>query len=254
MIRYLGNHNEDSKFRSQTTGYTFENLVTMLINLRDIDLNKYESYVLQNKISKEPISFVRKHQYTVENKSMRYDMRRQSSEIMNEALKIYDAHITGVAFIPSVDKNNQFYMSRTKTGLDNIVNKSYSDGVAAAELKKDIDADVDIINKYASAEDTPEDVKETADKMISEICDYLSKISALAIQTDSDYISSKTNNYITFKFDSKSGISYVMIIKRFVLYFVLLTAIAALISIVYPWYNKKKKLLKNKINLIGKEG
>ena len=226
----------------------------MLINLRDIDLNKYESYVLQNKIAKERVSFVRKHQYTVENKSMRYDMKQQSSDIMNEALKIYDAHITGVAFIPSVDNNNQFYMSRTKTGLDNMVNKSYSDGYTTTELKKDIDVNVDIIDKYASVADTPEDIKESADEMISEICRYLSKISKLAVQTDSDYISSKTNNYITFKFDSKSGISFVLIIKRFLVYFVLLTALAVLISIIYPWYNKKKELLKSKINLISKEG
>ena len=61
MITYLSKHHGESPaFRSEDTGYTFENLTNMLINLRDQDLEKLRAYIIQNRISNDTGEFIRK--------------------------------------------------------------------------------------------------------------------------------------------------------------------------------------------------
>ncbi|GEM_PF-190546 len=251
MITHLGSHQEESNtFRSQNTGYSFENLMNMLINLRDINLTKLEAYIIQNRISKDRTGFVRKQQYRVEKASMQFNMSQQASDIANNALDIYNAHITGVAFIPSVDQHDQFYMSRTKTGLDNLVNQSYSEGIKATSFKKNIDQQNDLINKFTYAADTPQEAMAAADGMISEICEYIERISTLSIQTDNDYISYKTNDYITFRLPDRSQANLLIpLLKNFIIGLILTVAAIQLFHLSRPWLMRKKKKLEEKLSI-----
>lgn len=204
MVSYLGRHQaENPTFRSTNTGYTFENLVNMLLNLRDHNLEKLEAYIVQNQISRDKAGFIRKQQYLADKEMLNYSSNIQASEIIRDALETYDPYVTGIAFIPSVDGNDEYYMSRTKTGLDNLAVKSYNKGITANGLKERIDMRNYLSSKFSEAS-VSEGNPQTADEMIEEICGHLEKISAVALLTDNEYISHKTKDYITFNLPEKS--------------------------------------------------
>ncbi|MDE5974900.1 MAG: hypothetical protein K2G73_09575, partial [Eubacterium sp.] len=198
MLRYLDKYSSESNtFRSKSTGYSYSNLVSMLLNIRDVNLEKLEAYITQNGISEDKPAFLRKQSYNIEKRSLLYNKSNQGSIIAKDTMDIYNPHITGVAFVPSIDVNNEYYMGRTKTGLDMVVNDSYNDGLRAADLAKKIDSFQYLVDKYSSAPAAPQDAVKNAELMISEISSYIGKVSDLAIQTDNDYIESVSNNYIT---------------------------------------------------------
>ncbi len=204
MISYLGSHQEENTtFRSSKTGYSFENLITMLLNLRDKDLEKYRAYVVQYKISKDHSDFIGKQKYLIEKESTDYKSNMEASNIINASLVMYDPNITGVAFIPSIDDQDEYYMGRTKTGIDDLAIDSYKYGEKANSLKKDIDERQYLISKFSTDEKHSAAVKKEADSMIVDICVFLEKISTISVLTDDDYISYKTNDYITFDLPEK---------------------------------------------------
>ena len=129
---------------------------------------------------------------------LKYNTNADSSRIAQEALSIYNPYITSVAYIPSVDKDNEFYMSRTKTGLDTLVNDSYSKGATAIGYKKTMDEYEHMLNSYSDVTVTDDSIKATADQMIVNICDYVSKISDIAIKTDNEFLKEKNGTYISF--------------------------------------------------------
>lgn len=55
-----------------------------------------------------------------------------------KAIQEYDSYITGVAFIPSIDKDNNFYMNRTMTGIDYLTNDAYDAGLLTEKYEKRI--------------------------------------------------------------------------------------------------------------------
>jgi len=244
MVSYLADHQEESTtFRSTTTGYTFENLTNILLNIRDYDLKKLEAYIIQNKISKDSAGFVRKQEYLADKELLKYDSNIQASDIINEALELYDPYITGIAFIPSVDGQDEYYMSRTKTGLDNLAIKSYNKGITAKGFEEKINKCNYLADKFRNSTAPSQEYVSAADNMIADICKNLEKTSSLARLTDDEYISYKTKNYITFKLPEKGlSIPIVPFVKNWVL-------VAAFLLVLTMAYRFAKVKLADKIPL-----
>lgn len=259
MISYLGKHQEESPtFRATATGYSFENLTNMLINLRDQDLDKLEAYIVQNKVSSDRGGFIRKQEYLIEKSMLRYNSNMQSAEITRQALELYDPYITGIAFIPSVDGNDEYYMSRTKTGLDNLAVKSYNYGITANDLKKEIDRYGYLSGKFSGDGDVSAEKTLAADEMIEAACDYLEKISSVAVLTDSEYLSYKTKDYITFTLPEEAPLIPVIdFVKYFVVLLVLLFVgvkmYSPAMSIVKKKYKRVETIIEEKLNLKTEE-
>lgn len=231
MLRFLDKRsNESNTFKSEQTGYTYGNIVSLLNNVKSVDLEKLNAYITQNNITKDKSEFILKQEFARDKMLLKYNTNADASKIAKEAMDMYNPHITSVAFIPSVDKDNQFYMSRTKTGLDILVNDSYDKGVSAVEFKRTIDQNNYLLDKFKDSEATNASVKENADKMIQEICSNIRKIADIAIKTDNEYIQDKNKNYMTFYFHSKSKILYV---KKFISNLIFFSVILCIFSTLY---------------------
>ena len=254
MISYLSaRHSENPTFRSTQTGYSFENIINMLQNLRDQDLHKLNSYIVQNQIANDKVSFVNKQQYLADKQEEQYQVNMQSSNIAKNALLEYDPKITGVAFIPSVDQYNEYYMSRTKTGLDNIVVRSHNLGVTANEFKKNADEHRYIVGKFTE-DIVAEGSNGGADEMIEELCMHLEKLSTIALKTDNEYVSQKTKNYITFNLPEKNfSIPVVAFVKNFLICLFVWYAIFRTAKLLKKRYDEKKETIKSKIKTVIEE-
>jgi hypothetical protein len=225
----------------------------MLQNLRDQDLHKLNSYIVQNQIANDKVSFVNKQQYLADKQEEQYQVNMQSSNIAKNALLEYDPKITGVAFIPSVDQYNEYYMSRTKTGLDNIVVRSHNLGVTANEFKKNADEHRYIVGKFTE-DIVAEGSNGGADEMIEELCMHLEKLSTVALKTDNEYVSQKTKNYITFNLPEKNfSIPVVAFVKNFLICLFVWYAIFRTAKLLKKRYDEKKVTIKSKIKTVIEE-
>ena len=247
MLSYLNQRQiENDSFRSNATGYSFGNLISLLGNVRDVDLAKLNAYIIQNGVSKDKKLFINKQQYNIDKKMLQFNVLNQGSEISKDAMKEYDYHLTGVTFIPTVDRKNEFYMSRTKTGLDNLVTQSFDSGVNAVEKKKVIENLEYMIKQFNQSSETTRPQIETAEQMVNTVCHNLEKISNIAIQTDNEYIDEKFDNYITFYY---TKINYKIYIIMFMKVFVALSVLALASMLLFK---ELKKYVDRKLSDVSK--
>lgn len=246
MINYLGQQQEKGvNFVSDDTGYRYSELITSLSNLRDVHIEKLTAYVKQNHVTKDKHMFLNKTKHLLDIEQRNYNHLNGASVISNESIKIYDARISGVAFVPTVDESNEFYMSRTKTGIDNLSNMSYQNGQSAAELKKTMDEYQKSYNGFAWAPDVTDEMRSTADGMIAGIEESLKNISDLAVRTDDEFINKKNNNYLAVskpKAYSLSVTAWVKNIIRFlIVFFVIFKGLKAFTDMMRKWILKERK-------------
>ena len=72
---------------------------------------------MQNGISKDRPQIIKKIEYLTDKNTVDYKKKIAESNITKDALKLYDPKIAAIAFVPSIDNTNSYYMSRTKTAF-----------------------------------------------------------------------------------------------------------------------------------------
>ena len=117
-------------------------------------------------------------------------------------------------------------------------------------MKKNLDRHNYLVTKFAEKPESNMEQKQTADAMISSICDSISKISSLAIQTDYDYMANKENNYVTYIYPERGMMKYA---KGFAVLMALclvgFTALLHLRSKLDEQFNKQKAFLMKVLKL-----
>lgn len=115
LHRFLNtNAKENGTFRSELTGETFTSLRQKVDNFTSIDLEKYDSYVLQSGLSKNRERYISKLEYQNFLKNISYQKLMAEYQNRLHTIEIYDSALTAVVLIPTLDTQNNFYMSRTK--------------------------------------------------------------------------------------------------------------------------------------------
>jgi hypothetical protein len=113
---------------------------------------------------------------------------------------MYDAAMSAVVMIPTQDQKLQYYMSRTKTGMDNMVIHAQEQLAGTAELMEQIEYNSYLTEKLEGSA-SQRTKMEKADAMIREMGASLDKIASDIQAVDSVYLSTKGRNYIRFSDD-----------------------------------------------------
>lgn len=242
MISYLsGQRTENITYISNQTGYAYVDLINKLVNIRDVNIGNLNSYVMQNQVSKDKDILLKKYDYLINKETSNYNYLNNSSNIIKDALSEYNAAITGVAFIPSIDEKSEYYMGRTKTGLDDLVKQSYADGAKAISFKEVIDKYESTYNSFSSSDVSSNEEKETADNMINDIKNTIGDVSEIAIKTDSEYLEIMTNKYLSFKMPPESNFSITYVVKSLIISFIIAFALCKFATIGWAWISEKRK-------------
>lgn len=233
MKSYLNEKNStDNTFVSETTGYSFSDLVEMLTNVSNLDLDSFKSTVKENNLSTDSTSLYNKFVTLQFMKEQDYEDTKNKQDVTEDAVNNYDGEITASVFIPSYDDDDNYYMSKTKTGADYLVENAYKYSTTATSLISSIKEYNSLMKSFdGSSGDTTK-----ADKLISEINSEMSDISELAIQTSKDYIEKSTKGYLSFSIPEKASFNFKSIVKYLGLGFV----IGFLVSLVIYLYNLHK--------------
>jgi hypothetical protein len=205
---YISKRNSESTtYFSKEAEETYANILIMLQNFRKIDIEKFKAFIVSSTIAKDKDAYINKLRYNVE--TLSFERRKEINKVdfIKDAMQKYDPNITGVAFIPSFDKENEFYMNRTKTGIDYLAADAYSAGIAAEKLTKEIARNnylIDVFSGNGLNENDTNRLKTVADNMLTELMKKIFEIQSIAVKVDNEYISYRTRDYLKFNIPNKS--------------------------------------------------
>ena len=122
--------------------------------------------------------------------------------------------MSAVVMIPTEDQKMQYYMSRTKTGMDNMVIHAQEQLAGTAERMEQIEYNIYLTEKLkANVSDQMKTDK--AAGMITELQTSLNNIAMDVRMSDNAYLSTKTRNYIGFSDDSTGFAGQVGLVSSF---------------------------------------
>ena len=205
LRRFLNtNANENGTYRSARTGETFPSLRQKVDNFISIDLEKYDSYVLQSGLSKNRERYISKLEY--ENFLKNIDYQKFMAEYQNRlhTIDIYDSALTAVVLIPTLDTQNNFYMSRTKVAIDYQATAAESANSNGNDTMAVIQKNEYAIRQMRSQTANSSSSLATAQSMIQDMKQKLETLIETTKILNKEYVRYKTKNYLTISFEERS--------------------------------------------------
>ena len=202
LEKYVDLRSRESKnYQDPKTGMTFSSLKEQLGDFYTYDLAKLRSYVIENGIAKDKTGLVNLLDYKIRMDSLMNNKMMAAYDEDNKGIKMYDAAMSAVVMIPTQDEQKQYYMSRTKTGMDNMVKHAQEQLTGTAERMERIEYNTYLTEKLKAGK-TNKTKMEKADAMIKEMEVSLDKIASDIQTVDSGYLNTKARNYISTSSDS----------------------------------------------------
>ncbi len=201
LRNYLpGYSRESSSFRAEN-GETFASLSQKINNFINIELERYEAFALENGLSRNKATYRSRMQYA--NRLLETDRRKNlaAHDVRIEAINMYDTFMTSFVLIPTYDEDDEFYMSRTKVGVDYFAEEAKEELASATRLGEEMEH-----NAYASAQVSGGNTasREQADQRIQELTAELTRLSAQCRELCGAYVKEKRDGYIQVSFTGPS--------------------------------------------------
>ena len=198
--KYLNTRAKQSKsFVETESDETFKSLVQKVEDIREYDVAKYRTFVIETGCSDNKSRYISSLSYVNQLKSIDYQKDMTAYNVHNEGIRMYDDAMISVVMIPSIDEgNNTYYMSKTKTGMDYIANKASQLLTSAQGIAKEMTTNQEIMAKMGSGTNDAANIQK-ANRMIKEIRDKYTELSRQIEAVDKAYVKYKTKDYLTFK-------------------------------------------------------
>lgn len=203
--KYLNNRVKQSKtFTERASEETFKSLSERLEDFQNYDIERYRSYVLQSGIAHDKVHFIGVLDYVNFTDSIKYDKDMAGYDVRYDGVSMYNDTTTSVVMIPTIDsEKGNYYMSKTKTGMDYMANQADNFLESAQETAKKIETNKDIIAKMQEGRNSKSDV-DKANKMIADMQVKFSDLGKQIELIDKAYIKYKTKDYVTFQIKGMS--------------------------------------------------
>ena len=191
---------ESKNYRDPDTGITFSALEQRAKNLYTYDLAKLRSFIIENGIANDRSALSGMLNYRIRMDRLMYNKLMAAYDEDNKGIQMYDAAMSAAVMIPTMDQSREYYMSRTKTGMDNMALHADEQLTGATERMERIAYNTYLAEKLRSNRaDAAKKAK--ADLMIREMEASLEKLASDIRTVDSAYTSAKARNYLGFSED-----------------------------------------------------
>ena len=190
---------ESSSFRAEGNEETFASLSQKISNFIDIELERYEAFVLENGLAGNRTTYQSRMQYA--NRRLDVSKRKEMAahDVRIEAINMYNAYMTRFVLIPTYDTNKEFYMSKTKVGVDYFADEAKEHLESATKLVEEMEhnsyAAQQIGASYASTA-----LYAQADQQIEALKAELLNLAAQSRELCSTYVKEKRDGYIQVSF------------------------------------------------------
>ncbi len=192
-------------FVSSESGESFKTLYKKITNYKSVSLENYKSFIMQNGISKDRQQYIVKKNYQNLLLDKDYQKKHGMYETYIEVINMYERDMATIVLVPTRDKNGEFYMSRTKLGVDDFSKNAEDAASAAASYLASIESNNNIISVLQSHSDN-EALREQAEVMIENLKTDLSEYAQLAKETVVEYESKSSDGYVVITDEEQSEI------------------------------------------------
>ncbi|MCR5485642.1 MAG: hypothetical protein K6F09_08605 [Clostridiales bacterium] len=213
---------ESTSFIDKDTGYSFLSVKKMINQMNNYDIPAVFAYVKENSVAANSTSLISTLEFKNIVQKIDYDKLMAFYGSDNMGIKLYDTEMSGIVLIPTVDEKNEYYMSRTRTALDDMAQSSDKSLQDATDIRDEIEATKYVIKQIKEGNESAVNLKE-ANRLVDELEKTLDGIVDKLCHIDTAYIKYKTQNYITYNYDVTSTLSRLDVTKTAAEIFVFLS-------------------------------
>lgn len=241
MQQYMNSMSyENPTFQSSESGETFGALAEKIQDYRNVELERFESLVLENGLSRDVGLYTSTLNYENRIKNISYMKNLAAYKVRLETINLYERDMASVVLVPTQDEMGQFYMSRTKLGVDDFADQAKNYRQMATDLKLEIDTNNYAIDKIQSST-AGDGVYQHAEDMLAVLKEELSRFASLAKQIVEEYDAKTMNNYMNVIVPNLSFVQKYDLNVGILLAVAFMCLVSALI-IVKPYEEKKKRI------------
>lgn len=186
LKRFMSSYQTKAQTFRTDSGLTFQSLSKKLDDYTNVGLEEYGAFVRENGITKHAKDFANTTDYTNKLLKVNYDKKMASYQTRIDAIHKYDGKMASVVMVPTDDKSGEFYMSRTKIGVDYFAEEANSAINDASKLRTQMDNNEYTKEHVKEGKASKEDY-EHADSMVEELSKELETLSSECIAAFSDY-------------------------------------------------------------------
>ena len=200
LRNYLpGYSSESSSFRAAENEETFSSLSQKISNFIDIELERYEAFVLENGLADNQTTYQSRMQYANHQLDVSRRKEMASHDVRIEAINMYNAYMTRFVLIPTYDTDKEFYMSKTKVGVDYFADEAKEHLEAATELVEKMEHNTYASQQIGGSHAAPS-TYDQADQRIEALKAELIHLAAQSRELCSTYVREKRDGYIQVSF------------------------------------------------------
>ena len=193
---YLEMCGDDNMTYSYTDGETFSSLAAKVESLSKVELERLESYILVKGLSLNADQQLAKLSYLNLMKDISADKNSVSYRIHLDAIEMYERDMATIVLIPTRDDEGEFYMSRTKVGVDVFADMAEDYSKDASNAKSYISTNNYAISQLIDSAATEADYA-TADAMVEAICTNLSAYAQKGLTMAANYDANTAGQQMT---------------------------------------------------------
>ena len=205
-------------------GVGFGDLNAEVRSILNVDLESYQSFVIQNGITTDKERLLEQLRYVSNYNQEIYAKKTAQYNVLLEGIAMYDPNITKVAFIPALDTDNEFYMNRTKIGIDYLTRDADAAKMSAEDANS-IARQYTYLEKQFAKLPMPEPEEfVAADEIADRIIEKLDAFCQKAKQVNKEYVDnvSYENVEISGVVHGKDMTSLLVAVGKIVLFFTML--------------------------------
>lgn len=192
-----------SKFKSENKQYEYNNvqftdIQNEVSNFKSIQIEKYRAYITTNGVQTDRAAYQKRLGYINKLKDVRMQKLNAKYAVRLNAIQMYDNSMAQVVLVPTRNLNGEFYMSRTKIGVDYLQSEASSTSGDAAQLKNEIDTNSMILNILQNAQYSVQQTKR-ADELKNQLIEQLQDLQQNTIKLVNSYIEYRLQSYIEYE-------------------------------------------------------
>ena len=189
---------ENKNYQDPETGITFSALEQRVNNFYTYDLARLRSYIIENGIANDKPALNAMLDYKIRMDRLLYNKLMAAYDEDNKGIEMYDTAMSAIVMIPTEDSSLKYYMSRTKTGMDNMALHADAQLFDATEKLSTIEYNAYLIEKLRTASPSAAQ-REKADAMIREMEASLETLASDIRMVDNSFTTYKARNYLSFR-------------------------------------------------------
>ncbi len=187
LQRYVASlsSNDDTRFRSTQTGYSFADLSDAANTMETIDLASAYSYVLGNNITKNKTSLISYYEYQIDVLTRSLSSAKEKLNSIQDSIDNYQKD--SIIVMAGADGANDTTLTQTSEAYDDLITQKIDAQATVSDFQNQIDeyeARLDGVKKTAVGSSAEQ---EEADAELATLCEKLNTLIDAVNETADDY-------------------------------------------------------------------